>query len=157
MLPSFRLIAATFLCSFLIAFVGLRLAATSRVASETTGASTPLQLQLTGADAASARSKRFTYLPANSGESTSVSYDTVLKVVILPLVAAASRAVAIAHPGDVKLGDSQMYIVLAPTPRLNGKFTVFGQVISGMDVVQKLKPNDVIRRVTVRMSEPGAK
>ena len=66
-------------------------------------------------------------------------------------------AVAIAHPGDVKLGDSQMYIVLAPTPRLNGKFTVFGQVISGMDVVQKLKPNDVIRRVTVRMSEPGAK
>ena len=53
MLPSFRLIAATFLCSFLIAFVGLRLAATSRVASETTGASTPLQLQLTGADAAS--------------------------------------------------------------------------------------------------------
>lgn len=53
MLPSFRLIAATFLCSFLIAFVGLRLAATSRVASETTGlASNSLPLQLTGADAA---------------------------------------------------------------------------------------------------------
>lgn len=52
-LPSFRLIAATFLCSFLIAFVGLRLAATSRVGSETTGvASNPLPLQLTGADAA---------------------------------------------------------------------------------------------------------
>lgn len=51
MLPSFRLIAATFLCSFFIVFVGLRLAATSRVASETTGASNMLQLQLTGADA----------------------------------------------------------------------------------------------------------
>lgn len=51
MLPSFRLIAATFLCSFLIVFVGLRLAATSRVASETTGTSNALPLQLTGADA----------------------------------------------------------------------------------------------------------
>ena len=50
-LPSFRLIAATFLCSFLIVFVGLRMAATSRVASETTGASNALPLQLTGADA----------------------------------------------------------------------------------------------------------
>jgi type IV secretory pathway VirB10-like protein len=52
-LPSFRLIAATFLCSFLIVFVSLRLAGTSRVAGETNGlASNPLQLQLTGADAA---------------------------------------------------------------------------------------------------------
>lgn len=58
MLPSFRLIAATFLCSFLIVFVGLRLAATSRVASETTGASNVLPLQLTGADA-SADMRRF--------------------------------------------------------------------------------------------------
>lgn len=28
-------------------------------------------------------------------------------------------AVAIAHMGDAKVGDSQMYITLAPTPRLN--------------------------------------
>lgn len=66
-------------------------------------------------------------------------------------------AVAIAHPGNPALGDSQMYIVLSPTPRLNGKFTVIGQVISGMDVVQKLKKADVIRRVTVRQSAPAAK
>jgi peptidyl-prolyl cis-trans isomerase B (cyclophilin B) len=43
-----------------------------------------------------------------------------------------------------------MYIVLSPRPELNGKYTVFGQVISGMDVVQKLRIPDVIRRVTVR-------
>jgi type IV secretory pathway VirB10-like protein len=52
-LPSLRLIAATFLCSFLIVFVGIRLAATSRVAHENAGrATTALPLQLTGADAA---------------------------------------------------------------------------------------------------------
>ena len=59
-------------------------------------------------------------------------------------------AVAIAHTGDAKGGDSQMYITLAPTPRLNGSYTVFGQVISGMDVVEKLVETDVIRRITVR-------
>ena len=59
-------------------------------------------------------------------------------------------AVAAAHPGDARLGDSQMYITLAPQPKLDGQFTVFGQVISGMDVVQKLAVNDIVRRVTVK-------
>jgi cyclophilin family peptidyl-prolyl cis-trans isomerase len=34
--------------------------------------------------------------------------------------------------------------------RLDGKYTVIGQVISGMDVVQKLVVPDIIRRVTVK-------
>jgi cyclophilin family peptidyl-prolyl cis-trans isomerase len=60
-------------------------------------------------------------------------------------------AVAMAHrEGDPKGSDSQMYVVLSPRPELNGKYTVFGQVISGMDVVQQLRIPDVIRRVTVR-------
>lgn len=59
-------------------------------------------------------------------------------------------AVAIAHTGDAKVGDSQMYIMLAPAPRLNGSYTVFGQVISGMDVVDRLAETDVIRRITIR-------
>jgi peptidyl-prolyl cis-trans isomerase B (cyclophilin B) len=66
-------------------------------------------------------------------------------------------AVAIAHTGDAKAGDSQMYITLAPTPRLNGSYTVFGQVISGMDVVDRLVETDVIRRVTVRAEAPAAR
>ncbi len=66
-------------------------------------------------------------------------------------------AVAIAHTGDAKVGDSQMYITLAPTPRLNNSYTVFAQVISGMDVVDRLAETDVIRRVTVRVEAPAAK
>ncbi len=59
-------------------------------------------------------------------------------------------AVALANLNDPRTGDSQMYITLTPQPSLDGKFTVFGQVISGMDVAQKLAINDVIRRITVK-------
>jgi cyclophilin family peptidyl-prolyl cis-trans isomerase len=64
-------------------------------------------------------------------------------------------AVALAHlDGDPKGGDSQIYITLSSRPELDGKYAVIGQVISGMDVVQKLRVTDVIRRVTVRDEAP---
>jgi cyclophilin family peptidyl-prolyl cis-trans isomerase len=59
-------------------------------------------------------------------------------------------AVAAAHAGDPRMADSQIYVTLAPTPRLDGDFTVFAQVISGMDVVRTLQVGDVIRRATVK-------
>jgi peptidyl-prolyl cis-trans isomerase B (cyclophilin B) len=59
-------------------------------------------------------------------------------------------AVAIAHPGDPRLADSQMYISFAAQPKLDRDFTVFRQVTSGMDVARKLAMNDIIRRVTVK-------
>ena len=59
-------------------------------------------------------------------------------------------AVAMAHAGDPRQADSQMYIALAPQPRLDKDYTVFGQVISGMDVAQKLAVMDVLKRVTVK-------
>jgi peptidyl-prolyl cis-trans isomerase B (cyclophilin B) len=59
-------------------------------------------------------------------------------------------AVAMAHGGDPAKADSQMYITLAPQPSLDKGYTVFGQVISGMDVVRKLAVTDVIRRITVK-------
>ena len=66
-------------------------------------------------------------------------------------------AVAMAHAGDAKAADSQLYITLAPTPRLDGSYTVWGQVISGLDVVQKIAVPDVIRRASVRVEGRGAR
>lgn len=38
---------------------------------------------------------------------------------------------------------SQFYVAFAPIPHLDGKYTVFGQVISGMEVVDKLQSTEV--------------
>ena len=39
-------------------------------------------------------------------------------------------------------GDSQFYICLADRPKLDGKYTVFGQVVSGMEIIDKMEPGD---------------
>ena len=44
--------------------------------------------------------------------------------------------------GGPNSAGSQFFICLAPQPSLNGKYTVFGQVTSGMDVVNKLTLRD---------------
>jgi cyclophilin family peptidyl-prolyl cis-trans isomerase len=59
-------------------------------------------------------------------------------------------AVAMAHPGVPGQADSQMYVTLADRPDLNGKYTVFGQVIAGADVPARLERGDVIRRMSVK-------
>ncbi len=63
-------------------------------------------------------------------------------------------AIALAHAGDPRQGDSQIYICInadaARYDQIDGDFTVFAQVISGIDIVRQLKETDVIRRATVR-------
>lgn len=58
--------------------------------------------------------------------------------------------VAMAHAGDASKADSQFYVTLAPQTRLDTDYAVFGKVISGMDVVEKIQAPDRIIRVTVR-------
>jgi len=50
---------------------------------------------------------------------------------------------------------SQFYITLAPTPHLDGAYTVFGQVVEGMDVVQSISKGDVIEEITITSGESG--
>ena len=57
--------------------------------------------------------------------------------------------VAMAHAGDVKASDSQMYIALRPMPQLDGKHIIIGEVKSGMAIVPKLAVADIIKKVTV--------
>jgi cyclophilin family peptidyl-prolyl cis-trans isomerase/HEAT repeat protein len=46
-------------------------------------------------------------------------------------------------------GGSQFFIALEPQPHLDGSYTQFGQVLSGMEVVDKLRPGDLIERIDV--------
>ena len=57
---------------------------------------------------------------------------------------------SMAHAGK-DTGGSQFFIVLSEpnTRHLNGVHTVFGKVTNGLDVVQQIKPNDVMNKVRV--------
>jgi len=49
--------------------------------------------------------------------------------------------VALANSGPNTNG-SQFFITYAPTPNLNANFTIIGQVVEGMDVVEQITPRD---------------
>ncbi|MEE2637500.1 MAG: HEAT repeat domain-containing protein [Acidobacteriota bacterium] len=46
-------------------------------------------------------------------------------------------------------GGSQFFITLSPQPQLDGRYTAFGTVIGGMDVVDQLQQGDIMRVVRV--------
>ncbi|MEA2205567.1 MAG: hypothetical protein QOE77_2343 [Blastocatellia bacterium] len=46
-------------------------------------------------------------------------------------------------------GGSQWFVTHSPQPHLDGGYTVFGRVVSGMDVVDRIVRGDVIRRITI--------
>jgi len=54
-------------------------------------------------------------------------------------------------------GGSQFFITHSPQPHLDAKYTVFGRVIAGMDVVDRIQQGDVIRRVRVWDGQPTSR
>ncbi len=48
---------------------------------------------------------------------------------------------------------SQFYICLAPSPELDGKYTVFGQVTEGLEVVHQIRKGDAMETVTIEKKE----
>jgi cyclophilin family peptidyl-prolyl cis-trans isomerase len=46
-------------------------------------------------------------------------------------------------------GGSQWFVTHSRQPHLDGGYTVFGRVVAGMDVVDKITRGDVIRSVVI--------
>lgn len=70
----------------------------------------------------------------------------------IPLEAKAKHvkgALGLARAADPNSGSCQFYITLAPQHGLDGKYAVFGRVIKGMDVVDKLRKGDKILSIKV--------
>jgi len=59
---------------------------------------------------------------------------------------------AMARTQDPDSAGSQFYICFAPQPSLDGKYTVFGQVVSGMELVDQIRIGD--KMTTIRIEEP---
>ncbi len=47
--------------------------------------------------------------------------------------------VGLARTGDPNSANSQFFIMFAPAPNLDGQYTIVGQVISGMEAIDKIK------------------
>ena len=52
---------------------------------------------------------------------------------------------SMARTNDPNSADSQFFICFGPTPFLDGKYTVWGKVVEGMDFVDKIKKGDAAR------------
>jgi cyclophilin family peptidyl-prolyl cis-trans isomerase len=72
---------------------------------------------------------------------------------------------AVLRPSSPDSAGNQFFVVLADQPSLTGKFTIFGEVTAGMDVVDRIgdtpvegdKPvkRIVIQKVTIRPLVPS--
>ena len=63
---------------------------------------------------------------------------------------------AMANSG-LATNSSQIFITHKETPWLNGKHTIFGHVVSGMDVVNAIAQDDVMNKVTITRTGKAAK
>jgi peptidylprolyl isomerase len=50
--------------------------------------------------------------------------------------------------------DCQIFILRVPNPALDGKYALIGRVVTGMDVVDKIARNDVVKQVSVKGEVP---
>ncbi len=61
----------------------------------------------------------------------------------------AKGVVAMARGPDPNSASSQFYITLAPEESLDGKYAIFGRVIAGLDVLDKIEKGDMLYGVSL--------
>jgi peptidyl-prolyl cis-trans isomerase B (cyclophilin B) len=92
--------------------------------------------------------------PTGTGNGNFVDPDThqpkFLRLEIHPrLNHNQAGAVAMARSQSPNSASCQFYITKYPMPQLNGKYAVFGRVLSGMEAVQAMRPGDRIISATI--------
>ncbi len=94
-----------------------------------------------------------------TGTGAGGSKETVPLEVKNKLSHNAKGVVAMARGADINSATSQFYITLAPQASLDAKYAIFGKVISGMDVLDKIEKGDMlygIRMVDLSAVKPDA-
>ncbi len=82
------------------------------------------------------------------GDGTGGSGKTI-PLEIAPTLTHKKGAVAMARSNNPNSASSQFYIVLEDAKFLDGKYAIFGQVIEGQDVVEKIQKGDKMLKVTI--------
>jgi peptidylprolyl isomerase len=78
--------------------------------------------------------------PKGTGEGGSTLPDLKAEFTEMPFL---RGTVAAARTGDnVDSANSQFFIMFVPNAGINGQYTIFGRVISGMDAVDKIAPGE---------------
>lgn len=57
---------------------------------------------------------------------------------------------SMANSGQPNTNGCQFFICYAPQPHLDGKHSVFGQLVEGWDVLEKIEQGDTIVRITIK-------
>ena len=65
--------------------------------------------------------------------------DTVALNALQKELIAKTEAEAAKNPGGMTAAQKEAYSTVGGTPHLDGQYTVFGEVVSGMDVVEKIE------------------
>jgi peptidyl-prolyl cis-trans isomerase B (cyclophilin B) len=60
---------------------------------------------------------------------------------------------SMAHAGK-NTGGSQFFLVRAPQHHLDGKHTIFGKIIEGLEIIDKLSDGDKMKRVSITEKSP---
>ena len=86
---------------------------------------------------------------APSGKLTYGQELTSSSLLMKPALTHDRGSLAMARSSDPNSASSQFYIALKPLPELDGRYSVFGRVIRGMEVVDRLRQGDKLIRARV--------